>query len=102
MLQGISHACTARNAFGHDRPAAGSGAPTLLWMRCPKDELLRRMDGRAAPRDRAKLADPEKHLTAGVLAPPAVGHTVIDATSSADRQLAQALAALKSPGPAGG
>ena len=50
----------------------------------------------------AKLADPEKHLTAGVLAPPAVGHTVIDATSSADRQLAQALAALKSPGPVGG
>jgi hypothetical protein len=87
---------------GARRLEAAGGAPTLLWMRCPKDELLRRMDGRAAPRDRAKLADPEKHLTAGVLAPPAVGHTVIDATSSADRQLAQALAALKSPGPAGG
>jgi hypothetical protein len=71
-------------------------------MRCPKDELLRRMDGRVAPRDGVKLADPEKHLTAGVLASPAVGHIVIDATSSADRQLAQALAALKSPGPAGG
>jgi predicted kinase len=85
----------------HVRLEAAGGAPTLLWMRCSTDELLSRMDARAAPRDRAKLADPKKHLTAGVLAPPAVAHTVIDATSSADRQLAQALAALKSPGPAG-
>jgi predicted kinase len=80
------------------RLEAAGGTPSLLWMRCPRDELLRRLHTRAAPRDRAKLADPEKHLTAGVLAPPAVAHTVIDATLSADRQLAQALAALRSPG----
>jgi len=76
---------------------AAGGAPSLLWMRCPTDELLRRLHARAARRDRAKLADPEKHLPAGVLTPPAVAHTAIDATSSADRQLAQALAALGSP-----
>jgi predicted kinase len=82
------------------RLEAAGGAPTLLWMRCPTDELLRRLHARAAPRDRAKLADPRSYLTAGVLAPPAVAHTAIDATLSADRQLAQALAALDAPGPA--
>jgi predicted kinase len=84
------------------RLEAAGGAPTLLWMRCPTDELLRRLHARAAPRDRAKLADPDKHLTAGVLTAPAVAHTVIDATLSADRQLTQALAALRSPGSAQG
>ena len=84
------------------RLEAAGGTPSLLWMRCPTDELLRRLHARAAPRDRAKLADPDKHLTAGVLAPPAVAHTVIDATLSADRQLAEALAALRSLGLAGG
>jgi predicted kinase len=86
----------------HARLEAAGGAPSLLWMRCPTDELLRRLHARAAPRDRAKLADPQKHLTAGVLAPPEVAHTVIDATLSANRQLAQALVALRSPGIAGG
>jgi predicted kinase len=84
------------------RLEAAGGAPSLLWMRCPTHELLRRLRARAAPRDRAKLADPEKYLTASVLAPPAVAHTVIDTTLSADRQLAQALAALRSPGLADG
>jgi predicted kinase len=84
------------------RLEAAGGASSLLWMCCPTDELLRRLHARAAPRDRVKLADPDKHLMAGVLAPPAVAHTVIDATLSADRQLAQALAAIRSPGPTGG
>jgi hypothetical protein len=84
------------------RLEAAGGAPSLLWMHCPTEELLRRLHSRAARRDRAKLADPERYLTAGLLAPPAVAHTVIDATMSPDRQLAQALAALRPPRPAGG
>jgi len=75
-----------------ERLAAG-GAPHLLWMSCPMDELVRRMRARAAPRDRAKLAGLAAYLTAEVLTPPAVAHTVIDATSSVDYQLEQALAA---------
>jgi len=72
---------------------AAGGAPHLLWMSCPTDELVRRMRARAAPRDRAKLAGLAAYLTAEALMPPAVTHTVIAATSSVDCQLEQALAA---------
>ena len=75
------------------RLSAAGGEPRLLWMHCPTQELTRRMRDRAAPRDQAKLADLAAWLTAEVLAPPTVAHTVIDATSSAESQLHQALAA---------
>lgn len=73
------------------RLAAAGGEPRLLWLHCPTRELVRRLRARAAPRDLAKLADVPAWLTPAVLAPPAVAHTVIDATSSPGSQLAQAL-----------
>lgn len=63
------------------------GRPTLVWLRLPADELVRRLQARGAARDLGKLADPAAFATAGLLGPPVVEHVAVDATAGTEQQL---------------
>jgi predicted kinase len=70
-----------------DRLRDAGGAPALVWLRLPADELVRRLQARGAARDRGKLADPAAFATAGLLGPPIVEHIAVDATAGVAQQL---------------
>ncbi|HWC83343.1 MAG TPA: ATP-binding protein [Pseudonocardiaceae bacterium] len=74
-------------AAARDRLSAAGGAPRLVWLRLPADELLRRLRVRAAGRDAAKLADPNAFLARHPLTPPVVEHHEVDATEDLTSQL---------------
>ena len=54
---------------------------TMVWLHLPRDELVRRLTRRAGARDQDKIRDPASFLTALDLAPPAVPHLALDASS---------------------
>jgi predicted kinase len=54
--------------------------PVLLWLHLPPAELVRRLAGRALPRDEDKIGAPGSYLAGLDLAPPVVPHLALDAT----------------------
>jgi predicted kinase len=65
-----------------DRFAALAAKATLVWLRATPDLLRDRMGGRAAARDRAKLADLAAFLDRVDFAPPAVPHLAVSAAAA--------------------
>jgi predicted kinase len=70
-----------------DRLRDAGGAPALVWLRLPADELVRRLRTRGAARDRGKLADPATFADSAQLRPPVVEHIAVDATAPTPQQL---------------
>lgn len=75
------------------RLAEAGGAPIVVWLRLPGEELLARMHARDADRDRGKLAGAAYPARAD-LAAPVVPHVAIDATAGLAEQCAQVLTAV--------
>lgn len=81
-----------------ERLTAAGGEAVMVWLRIDGAEVVRRLAERAAPRDRAKLADPAA-FTAGLdLAPPVGPHLAVDATLGTDAQVAAIRAGLGGAG----
>ncbi|MEV4538521.1 AAA family ATPase [Asanoa sp. NPDC049518] len=81
-----------------DRVAAAGGRPLLVWLRVSPDLLRDRMAGRAAERDRRKLADLAAFLDRVDLDPPASPHLAVDAANSLAVQVRSVLEALPEHG----
>ena len=78
----------------HARLASTGATVTLVWLTLPPAQLIARLSARAATRDAAKLADPQRY-TAGLDARAPVGpHLALDATMSTAEQLRSVLAVL--------
>jgi predicted kinase len=73
-------------ALTRDRLVAAGGAPVLVWLTVDPAERLRRLRGRAAPRDAAKLADEGAVLTAPCR-PPVVEHLALHSSGPAEELL---------------
>jgi len=80
-----------------DRLAAAGGRPLLVWLRVTPALLRDRMAGRAAARDRDKLADLAAFLDRVDLGPPATAHLAVDAADSPDAQVRAVLDRLDAP-----
>lgn len=88
-------AATHRPRIGRpQRRAAEAVGVALVFLDCPPVELLRRLAGRNAARDRDKLADPVAWSLGPALDPPVVAHLAVDATLPPRTQLLLALGGL--------
>lgn len=77
-----------------DRLRAAGGAPTLVWLQANRELLKKRLHGRAAARDRAKVANLAVFLDRVDLDPPAGPHVAIDAAVDMESQYAAVLAGV--------
>lgn len=82
-----------------DRLTAAGGRPLLVWLRVTPDLLRARMAGRAAGRDRGKLADLAAFLDRVDLDPPAAAHLAVDAAAPTADQVRAVLERLDAPEP---
>ncbi|MDQ1644501.1 MAG: hypothetical protein QOJ50_685 [Cryptosporangiaceae bacterium] len=81
------------------RLARAGGAPLLVWLSLPPEEIVRRLRARGAARDRAKLAgDAYLRRPAGVAAP-SVPHLALPADLPPDELAARVLDAFVTPSP---
>jgi predicted kinase len=69
-----------------DRLRAAGGSPVLAWLRIGPDELARRVLGRGAARDAAKLADVRSWIAGVDLGAPAAPHLEVDAALAPEEQ----------------
>jgi predicted kinase len=76
------------------RLRAAGGSPALVWLRLDRELLGERLRGRAAERDRAKLAGLAGFLDRVPLGPPAGPHLAVDAAADLDTQCATVLTRL--------
>jgi len=89
--------------FGAERASSSAWAatagrlaadPVLVWLQLPPAELIRRLTGRALPRDEDKIKDPQAYLASLDLRPPVVPHLALDATEPAAGLVQSVLAHL--------
>jgi predicted kinase len=85
------------SAWDGARSWLGRGA-VLVWVHVPGEELLRRLRGRDAARDRAKIADPAKFLREVALSAPVVDHIAVDGALPVEQQVEAVLTGRLTPG----
>ncbi|MCW2638201.1 MAG: hypothetical protein JWP76_507 [Dactylosporangium sp.] len=76
------------------RLADAGGHAVLVWLRLSPEQLLARMRGRAADRDRGKLVDMPGYLARVDLRPPEVEHLAVDASDDLATQARTILTSL--------
>lgn len=76
------------------RLQSAGGQPLLLWLRLDAGQVSDRLRARAAARDLAKRADPERVAAGLDLDPPGVPHVAVDAGQTPEAVLADLLAAV--------
>jgi predicted kinase len=76
------------------RLAEAGGHAVLVWLRLSPEQLLARMRGRAADRDRGKLVDMPGYLARVDLRPPEVEHLAVDASDDLATQARTILMSL--------
>ena len=70
------------------------GDATMVWLRLPPGELIRRLTQRALARDENKIRDPASFLTGLDLKPPVVPHLALDASQPTATLVKSVLARL--------
>jgi predicted kinase len=87
-------------ALLRSRLAGAGGAPLLVWLSLPSEEIVRRLRVRGAARDQAKLSGGGAYLrTPGDAAVPSVPHLALPADLPADELVARVLDAFVTPSP---